>query len=76
MSRPRKPTAIKVSTNTKKPRKIKEHKELKVPREPKKRTPATDRTESPTPKHVATKKAAKGPDRKILVAVDLWVKSD
>ncbi len=69
VSRPRKPTAIKVSTNPKEP------KEPRAPRAPKKPTPATDCTEPPKPKHVATKKAAKGPDRKILVAVDLWVKS-
>lgn len=47
----------------------------KMLKEPKKRTPAIKRAESPTPKpkrkKSGTKKATKEPDRKILVAVDL-----
>lgn len=47
------------------------------PKEPKKPTTAKKGTESPTPKpkrkRQETKKVTKEPDRKILVAVDLWV---
>ena len=65
MSRPKNTTNLETAT---KPRQVKE------PKEPKKKATTVKLTESPTEKPKrkrAEKKATKEPDRKILVAVDL-----